>query len=50
MAEAVTKLVIAKVMAAGLATVVARVFISNADLRHAASKVALEAASASPLT
>ena len=46
LAEAVTKLVIAKVIAA----VVAKVFISNADLRHAASKVVLEAASASPLT
>jgi hypothetical protein len=46
-AEAVTKLMITKVMAAVLAT---EVFISNADLRHAASKVALVAASAGPLT
>ena len=41
---------ITKVIAAVLATVAAEVFISNADLRHAASKVVLVAASASPLT
>ena len=41
---------ITKVIAAVLAIVATEVFISNADLMHAASKVALEAASASPLT
>ena len=46
----VTKLVITKVIAAELAIVVTELPISNADLMHAASKVALEAASASPLT
>ena len=41
---------ITKVIAVELATVVTEVFISYADLMHATSKVALEAASASPLT
>ena len=43
---AVTKFVITKVIAVELATVVAILFILYANLRHAASKVALKAASA----
>jgi hypothetical protein len=42
--------VITKVIAVELATVVTKVLITYADLMHAASKVALEAASAGPLT
>ena len=41
---------ITKAIAVELATVVAKVFISYFNLRHAASKVALEASSGSQLT
>ena len=43
-------MVITKVIAAELATVVTKVLISYANLMHAASKVALVAASVIPLT
>ena len=50
MGEAVTKLVIAMIIAVELDTLVAKFFISYSNLRQAETKVILKASSSSPLT